>query len=156
MTQQTETTGRDLTITRMINAPLHLVFEAWTNPKHVKQWWGPKGFTNPLCEWDPTPGGNIRIDMKAPDGIIYPMDGKFIENKKNEKLVFMSAAMDVKGKHLFDIRNTILFEKDGNKTKLTMQANVLNIKPEAKPYLDGMNEGWNQSLDKLEEYMITL
>ncbi len=52
---------RELTMTRIFDAPRELVFKAWTNPEHVAQWWGPKGFTNPVCELDVRPGGAWRM-----------------------------------------------------------------------------------------------
>ncbi len=57
---------RELNITRIFDAPRSLVFKMWTDPKHVAQWWGPKGFTNPVCERDVRPGGALRIVMRGP------------------------------------------------------------------------------------------
>ena len=68
-------TTKELTINRVFNAPRELVWNAWTNQEHIEQWWGPKGFTNPVCEWNAKVGNKILIHMKAPDGVIYPMDG---------------------------------------------------------------------------------
>ena len=63
------------------DAPRALVFKMWIEPKHMAQWWGPKGFTNPRCELDARVGGKIHIDMRAPDGTVYPMSGTFREVK---------------------------------------------------------------------------
>jgi uncharacterized protein YndB with AHSA1/START domain len=63
-----------MVMTRVFDAPRELVFKAWTEPERLKRWWGPKGFTNPVCEVDVRPGGAIRIDMRAPDGVVYPLD----------------------------------------------------------------------------------
>lgn len=60
-------TSRDLTITRVLDMPRALVFEAWTDPRHVAEWWGSQGFTTPVCELDARPGGAPRIVMRAPD-----------------------------------------------------------------------------------------
>ena len=70
--------NRELTLTRIINAPRKLVWEAWTDVKHIKQWWGPNLFTNPLCEWEAKEGNKILVHMQAPDGTLYPMGGEFI------------------------------------------------------------------------------
>ncbi len=75
-------------ITRTFDSPRELVFKAWTDPKHVTQWWGPHGFTNPVCELDVRPGGAIRIHMRGPDGTVYPMTGTFHEVVEPERLVF--------------------------------------------------------------------
>jgi uncharacterized protein YndB with AHSA1/START domain len=142
-----------LTLTRIINAPRELVWQAWTDSKHLQRWWGPKGFTNPTCNWDAKAGNKLYVEMKAPDGVVYPMNGEFREIIKPEKLIFTSAALDKNGKRLFEILNTIVFTEEGNATKLTISAVVSNITPEAAPYLAGMEEGWKQSIDRLEEYV---
>jgi uncharacterized protein YndB with AHSA1/START domain len=144
-----ETQTKELTITRTFDAPRELVWEAWTNQKHIEQWWGPKGFTNPVCEWNAKVGGKINIHMKAPDGVHYPMDGVFGEIVKNEKIVFTSAALDKKGEHLFEILNTITFMDEGDKTKLVLHFIFSNIKPEGLKNIGGAEIGWNMSLDKL-------
>jgi len=88
---------RELFITRTFDAPRRLVFQAWTDPKQLAQWWGPHGFTNPICELDVRPGGAIRIHMRGPDGAVYPMTGVYREIVAPERLVFTSAALDEKG-----------------------------------------------------------
>jgi len=145
---------KEMSITRIFNAPRQLVFKAWTDPEQLVKWWGPKGFTNPICEVDAKPGGTILIHMKAPDGMVYPMDGEFHEIVEPERLVFTSAALDKNGKRLFEVLNTVIFTEENGKTKLSLQAEVSNITAEGKPYLDGMNEGWNQSLDRLADLVM--
>jgi uncharacterized protein YndB with AHSA1/START domain len=140
---------KELTITRTFDAPLELVWKAWMDEKHIKEWWGPTGFTNPVCEWNAKAGGNILIHMKAPDGVVYPMDGGFKEIIKNEKFVFASAALDDNGKHHFDVMNTITFVKEGEKTKLILNFVFYNITTEGATYIGGAEMGWNMSLDKL-------
>ena len=71
--------GQQVVFTRVFDAPRELVFRAWTDPKHVARWWGPKEFTNRVGEWDARPGGGIRLDMVGPDGTAYPMGGVFHE-----------------------------------------------------------------------------
>ncbi len=66
-TAVTHAARREIIITRMFDAPRALVFKAWTDPRHVARWWGPKGVTNPVCELDVRPGGAIRIDMRGAD-----------------------------------------------------------------------------------------
>lgn len=145
---------KEMTITRLFNAPREIVFKAWTDVNQLKKWWAPKGFTNPVCEIDAAPGGKILIHMQAPDGIVYPMEGEFHEIVESEKLVFTSVALDEKEKRLFEILNTITFAEEDGKTKLTLHTAVSNIIPEAKPYLDGMNTGWNMSLDRLNDLLL--
>ena len=141
----------ELLTTRVFDAPRELVFKAWTERERLQRWWGPKGFTNPVCEVDVRPGGAIRIDMRAPDGKIYPMTGKFLEVVEPERLVFISSALDSNGEPMFEVLNTVTFSDAAGKTKLTLHAKVSNIKPEAAPHLAGMEIGWNMSLDRLAE-----
>ncbi len=142
---------KEMSLTRVINAPRQVIFKAWTDPEQLAKWWGPNGFTNPVCKIDAKPGGTIYVDMKAPDGTVYPMDGEFHEIVEPERLVFTSAALDKNGKRLFEVLNTVTFTEENGKTKLSLHAAVSNITAEGRPYLDGMNEGWNQSIDRLDE-----
>ena len=66
------TADREIVVTRLIDAPRELVFEAWTDPKHVDKWWGPRGFTSTTSEMDVRPGGIWRLVMHGPDGRDYP------------------------------------------------------------------------------------
>jgi uncharacterized protein YndB with AHSA1/START domain len=143
----------ELWLTCVLDAPRELVFKAWTHPKHVAQWWGPNGFTSPLCEVDARAGGAIRIDMRGPDGRVYPMMGTFTEVIEPERIVFTSGALDGDGKALFEIENTVTLEKQGTKTKQTLRARVLSRTAGAAPYLAGMDIGWTQSLERLAEYV---
>jgi uncharacterized protein YndB with AHSA1/START domain len=141
---------RELTLTRVFAAPRELVFRAWTDPGHVARWWGPMGFTNPVCDWDARPGGAIRVHMRGPDGVVYPMAGVFHEVVPPERLVFTSTAMeDAEGNPQLEVLNTVTFAEQDGKTTLTVHAVVVKAGPAAAGALGGMEEGWNQSLDKL-------
>ncbi len=144
---------KECVFTRIFGAPRSVAFKAWTDPKHAAQWWGPHGFTNPVCELDVRPGGAIRIDMRGPDGTVYPMSGVYREIVELERLVFTSAALDEEGKPLFEVLNTVTFTEHGGKTTLTTQARVVKSTAKAAPYLEGMEAGWTQSLERLEEYV---
>ena len=142
-------------MTRVFDAPRELVFKAWTDTKHVAQWWGPKRFTNPVCEMDVRPGGAIRIHMRAPDGVVYPMTGVFQEIVVPERLVFVSSALDDKGNSMFDVLSIVTFADQGAKTALTLQLRVIKATAVAPQYLKGMEMGWTQSLDRLGEHLAT-
>jgi uncharacterized protein YndB with AHSA1/START domain len=144
---------RELTITRVFDAPRALVFKVWTDPKHLAQWWGPQGFTNPVCEFDARAGGELRIHMRAPDGAIYPMKGVIRELAPPERLVFTSIAIDTAGNHLLEGVTTVLFDEQNGKTKLTLHTEMAAVVEMAKAYLQGMEMGWTQSIDKLEAYV---
>jgi uncharacterized protein YndB with AHSA1/START domain len=146
-------TGREFIITREFDAPRKLVWQAWTDPKHLAQWWGPKGFTNPVCEWDAQPGKAIHVVMRAPDGTEYPMAGEFREVVAPERLVFTSGALDEKGKLLFEFLHTVTFVERKGKTKLTVQSRVIKTTAEANKYIGGFEAGMTQSLERLAEYV---
>jgi len=152
----TESSEWDLVMTRVFDAPRDLVFKAWTETKHVAQWWGPKRFTNPVCEMDVRPGGAIRIHMRAPDALVYPMTGVFQEIVVPERLVFVSSALDDKGNSMFDVLSTVTFADQRGKTALTLQLRVIKATAVAPQYLKGMEMGWTQSLDRLGELLGSL
>lgn len=141
--------NKELVLTRVLNAPRELVFKAWTEEKHMKQWWGPHGYSNPVCELDARVGGAIHIQMEGPTGN-HPMSGIFKEIVQPEKLVFTALVPDGKGGVVLENLNTVTFEAQGNKTKMTLRVEVLQSTDEAVPMLAGMKVGWSQSLEKLE------
>ena len=148
----TEPAERELVITRIFDAPRELVWKAWTDPKRLARWWGPNGFTNPVCELDVRPGGAIRIDMTGPDGVLYPIRGVFHEIVEPERLVFTTSAFeDGEGNPQLEVLNTVIFAELGGKTKLALKAVVVKSAPEVAGALAGMEEGWSQSLGRLAE-----
>jgi uncharacterized protein YndB with AHSA1/START domain len=141
---------REITITRVFDAPRALVFAAWTDAKHLAQWWGPQGFTNPVCEFDARIGGAIRIHMRAPDGAVYPMKGEIREIVAPERLVFTNIAVDNAGTHITEGLTTVTFAEVNGKTKLTLHTRGAAMVEYAAAYLKGMDIGWTQSIDRLE------
>jgi uncharacterized protein YndB with AHSA1/START domain len=142
----------DMTIVRVFDAPRHLVWKAWTEREHLVRWWGPKGFTNPVCEVDVRPGGTLRITMQGPDGTLYPMVAAFDEVVEPERLAW-TTAVEHDGNVSFEIRQTATFAERDGKTELTLLAFVLRATPESSFALGGMEQGWSQSLDKLAELL---
>jgi uncharacterized protein YndB with AHSA1/START domain len=142
---------REVVLTRVFDAPRELVFKAWTDPKHLAEWWGPSGFTNPVCEVDVRPGGAILIHMRGPDGRVYPMTGVFQEVVEPERLAFMCGPLDGDGNQLLEVLNTATFVEHAGKTTLTLRAQVVKSTPEAAGMMDGMEAGWTQSLERLAE-----
>jgi uncharacterized protein YndB with AHSA1/START domain len=140
-----------LVITRVFGAPPEDVFEAWTDPAQMQRWWGPKNFTNPVCELDVRPGGAWRIIMRAPDGMEYECSGVYSEVVKPERLVFSNNALDRDGKRLLEGVTSVTFAPQGGKTKLTLETRVVGLVSYAAQMIAGMETGWNQSLDRLAE-----
>lgn len=143
------TAQRDVIVTRVFDAPRALVFEMWTDPKRMARWWGPSGFTNPVCELDVRPGGAIRIHMRAPDGTVYPMTGSFREIVEPERIVFTAVAQDHAGNPLLEVLTTATFAHQAGKTELTVDARAVGLAPVAPQMLAGMETGWTQSLERL-------
>ncbi|HEY0976036.1 MAG TPA: SRPBCC family protein [Flavobacteriales bacterium] len=74
--------------TRVMKAPRHKVFRAWTDAALLAQWWGPNGFTNTIQVFEPQPGGAWRLTMQGPDGATYPNESRFIEVVPDQRVVF--------------------------------------------------------------------
>ena len=147
---------REVVITRIFDALRALVFQAWTDPKHLKRWWGPKMFTNPVCEVDARVGGAWRIVMRGPDGVDYPCGGVYREIVEPERLVFTNIATDNDGNPILDGLTTVTFEEQGGKTKLTLTTRAVALVDYAAAYLQGMEAGWTQSLESLAEELAKL
>lgn len=150
---------KELTLTRVFDAPREPVFKAWTNPEILSKWWGPNGVTNPECEIDARVGGKLHIVMLAGKelgelaGQRWPMQGIFEEIDAPNNLVFSNQAIDEAGNVLLDGRTTALFEDENGKTKLTVTTFARGVAPEAPQMLEGMEAGWSQSLDKLKKLL---
>lgn len=142
--------ARSVVIERFYAAPPALVFQCWTDPKQMASWWGPHGFTNPVCELDVRVGGKWRIVMRAPDGTDYPCGGVYQEIAPGERLVFTNIATDAAGKPVLAGLTTVTFADVDGKTRLTVSARMTALVDYAVRYLEGMQAGWTQSLERLE------
>jgi uncharacterized protein YndB with AHSA1/START domain len=145
-------TDRELTLTRTFDAPRQLVYRAWTDPAHVANWWLPgPGFTVPVCEIDARPGGAFRVDMRGPDGMLYPNNGMFFEAAEPERIVFSTVLLDDASHAVIANLNTIAFEEQGDRTRISMQTRLVHVAPEASEAVAGMEEGWNNCLARFDE-----
>jgi uncharacterized protein YndB with AHSA1/START domain len=142
-------------IVRTFDAPRTLVWQAWTDPKMMAQWFGPRQFTSSVPEYDVRAGGKLRIVMHGPDGNDYPMKGVFREVTPPEKLVFSNIAIDNDGNHLLEGETTVTLTEQDGKTTVRVQARVVGRVPHAPQMIAGMNAGWTQSIDKLEELLVS-
>jgi len=140
---------REVTLTRVFDAPRALVYSMWTDAKHLANWWGPHGFTNPICEVDPRPGGKILIHMRAPNGDAHPMGGVFHELVPNERIVFTSYVDMPDGKRVIEAHSTVTLEDYRGKTRLTLHATGIGFVDFAERMLAGMEAGWAQSFGRL-------
>ena len=140
-------------ITRVFAAPRALVWQAWTDPKMMAQWFGPRGFTSSVPQWELRVGGALGIVMHGPDGNDYPMKGVFTEVKEPERLVFTNVPVDKDGNHLMEGETIVMLTEQGGKTTLTVKSHMVGLVPVATQMLAGMEAGWTQSIDKLEELL---
>jgi uncharacterized protein YndB with AHSA1/START domain len=144
---------REVVITRIFDAPRELVFKAWTDPKHLAKWFGPTVFTNPVCEVDLRVGGRWHIVMRGPDGSEYPCGGVYKEIVAPERLAFTNDAVDKDGNPIINGFTTVIFEDQHRKTKLTLRTRGTAMVAYAAAYLQGMEAGWTESLEKLAEQL---
>ncbi|TGM14012.1 ATPase [Leptospira selangorensis] len=148
MKAEVSVVGKEIIGIKTFDAPRELVWDAWTDPKHVAIWWGPNGFTNTIHEMSVKPGGIWRFIMHGPDGVDYPNRIEFIEVVKPEKLVYDHG--DDSNPKQFHV--TVVFEEEGSKTKLTMRSRFPSeddIKKVADFALDGLRE----TLGRLENFL---
>ncbi len=147
-----KTTDRDLILTRTFDAPRQLVYRAWTDAAHVANWWIPgPGFTAPVCEIDARTGGTLRIDHRGPDGVVGRNTGMFFEAVEPERVVFTMNLLDDASHAIIAALNTVTFEGQDDKTRLTLHTRAVHLAPEAAAAVAGMEEGWSNSLDHLAE-----
>ena len=142
-----ETAGRQITITRVFDAPLELVFKAWTDPDHVAKWFGPAGFDTPrdAVEIDLRVGGRFNLLMVRRDGgMEYPLRYEIVELVEPELLVLKSEPMPEAGLHEGTIARVELRE-DAGKTHMT-----LTDGPYPTAAAQGAGAGWEAAFDKLE------
>ncbi len=146
-------TDREFVITRVLDAPRRLVFEAWTNPEHVPRWLlGPEGWTMPVCEIDLRPGGAWRFVWRHADGREMEMHGVYREIAPPDRLV----STESWGGDWPETLNTLVFSEEDGQTTLT--CTILYPSKEARDAAlkTGMKEGVSMSYDRLAEYLQTL
>jgi uncharacterized protein YndB with AHSA1/START domain len=142
--------GYEVTITRVLNAPVALVFDCFTKAEHFAKWWGPLECRNDIYKLDLRPGGEISLRMAGP-GYDHVMGGEFIEIAPPTRLVFLTKAFEAPdgGSGLVN-RNTLTFEEQDGSTRLTLHVRVEKASGEVVlGALGGMKAGWGQSLERL-------
>ena len=163
----TATKSADFVISRVLNAPRDLVWKCFTDPEHMKVWWGPKGFTGVSSKMDFRPDGRYHYGLKSPDGMT--MWGRMIyrEIVPPEKIVFINSFSDEQGgisRHpmapTWPIEMLSIFtfeEQPGGKTKFTVRWSPHNATAEEQKTFDeghgSMNQGWSGTLDRLDAYL---
>jgi uncharacterized protein YndB with AHSA1/START domain len=163
----TQTAAGDFVLSRVLDAPRELVWKCFTDPEHMKHWWGPKGVKVVVSDMDLRPGGTYLYGMQVPDGPV--MWGKFVyrEVAPPEKLVCISSFSDEKRgltRHPMsptwpmEMLSTFTFEEvAGGKTKFTLRWSTHNATEEEKKTFSAghasMTQGWGGTLEQLEAYL---
>jgi uncharacterized protein YndB with AHSA1/START domain len=154
---------KELTLERVFNAPIEKVWEAWTKPELLKQWWGPDNVTIPECEVDLRVGGTFYIVMEAGEamgqykGTKWPMKATFTVIELNSKL-FYSAKAWTEGqeeKTMIDQTTEVTLTEENGKTKVKILAIIHKTGPGAEMAVQGMEAGFTQQLEKLNGFLGT-
>ncbi len=140
----------ELHITRVYDAPVKLVWDAWTDPEQVAQWWGPRGFTLTTHSKDLRPGGSWVYTMHGPDGVDYPNKTQYFEVEEHALLVYDHGGNDDRPP-LF--RVTVRFQEINGKTRMemTMKAPTAEAAEEIRKLIK--KAGGNATWDRLAEYL---
>jgi uncharacterized protein YndB with AHSA1/START domain len=150
-----------LVITRIFDARREQVFKAWSERDRLVRWWGPKGFTTPVCNIDFRPGGAYHYCMRSPDGKDYWGKGVYREIVEPERIVCTDSFADEKGNTVSprhygmspdwpeEALITVTFREHSGKTQFTLHHAPLKPGTER----DMCEQGWNETLDKLEDYL---
>ena len=135
---------REIVTTRVFNAPRALVFKAWADPNHLKNWWGPKGFTNTFNTFDFRVGGKWSFVMHGPEKGNYKNECTFLVIREPELLIW-----DRQSQPLFQVE--VGFEEVGSdQTKVIFKQKFATVEEcnKLRKYVPDKNE---ENMDKLEE-----
>lgn len=149
MNNTSESKNRTLTLERTLNAPIKLVWEAWSQADHISHWWGPKGMETKVIEHDFKVGGNWKYTMLMPDGKEFLTEGVYSEIIEFEKII---SSADFKPM-TEGVEIQALFEEKGDKTNFTF--NVVHPTEEYCKQQEAMGfyNGWASTFDRLENYL---
>ena len=143
---------RELTVSRVIDAPRALVFKAWRDPEQIARWWGPKGYTTVDYEMDIRPGGAYRVRMRSPEGVDHRKRGVYREIVAPERIVFTFAWEEPDGRLGHELLVTVTLEALGAKTRLTLRQGIFDTAANCESHI----AGWTSCLERFGEYMTTV
>jgi len=141
--------NRTITIERIYQAPVSLVWEAWTKPEHIAKWWGPKGMKTNVIEHDFRVGGKWKYSMAMPDGKEFISEGTYLEIIESKRIV---TSADFKPMTL-GVELQVHLEKDGDKTKFTFKVVHPTEEYRIQQEKMGIYNGWGSVFDRLKEYL---
>ncbi|MED4206825.1 SRPBCC family protein [Neobacillus mesonae] len=150
-----EVEGKEIIVKRVFNASRNLIWKAWSQPEHLKNWWGPNGFSITTSEFEMKPGGIWRFIMKGPDGVEYPNKITFKEIVKPERLVYTSAD-DIEGDP-GQFQTIVTFVEEDNNTLLIQRLIFPSAEIREQVVKEfGAIEGASQTLDRLEAQLVAM
>ncbi len=147
-----EISKRVLTLKRTFNVSRQLVWEAWTRPEHIIQWWAPKGMKIEVIQHEFKVGGKWKYAMPMPDGSQFISEGMYSEIVKPEKIVTSANFIPMTE----GVTLHVLFEEDGDKTIFTFS--VIHPTEEYCKAQEkmGFYNGWGSAFDRLEKYVLAV
>jgi uncharacterized protein YndB with AHSA1/START domain len=145
------TTDREIVIIRIVDAPRELVWQAWTEPQHIAQWWGPNGFRTTIHEMNVTVGGVWRYMMHGPDGTDYPNRVVYREIVKPQRLVYDHS--DDSPDPSIHFLATVTFEDLGGRTRVTLHSLFDSAPARDAVVKFGAIEGGEQTLARLAAHL---
>ncbi len=150
MTTEENIKQRQLIITRLLHAPIELVWEVWTKPEHIRQWWGPTGFTNTIHKMEVKPGGEWEFIMHGPDGTDYRNKNVFKEVVPEERLVYDHVTGPI-------FTATVTMTRQGKNTLVTMSS-LFESEEQLRKVIEVFkaDEGMKQNMDRLENYVMNI
>ena len=143
-------------MTRVYDAPRALVWEAMTEAKHIREWWGGPGFTNPVCEMDVRPGGLWKHVMRFPDGHELRLDFVFVEVDAPSRLVWQHVDHGKRKEGLPTSVTTVTLEDLGDKTRYTMTARFSSMADREAAVAMGFTRPIEASNERLTAYLKTM
>jgi len=144
---------REITLTRIYDAPRDLVFRAWTEAEQLARWWGPDEFAVAMAESDPRAGGALLIVMRAQDGTELPMRGVYEEVVAPERIIVTSKIPGPGDVPIGESVHTVTFADLGGRTEIVVRARAVVYGSEGMGALAGMHAGWSQSLQCLDDVL---
>lgn len=145
--------NRTIRLTREFDAPCVLVYEAFTKPEHIGQWWGPNGFSTTTKSMSFRVGGEWIFTMHGPDGTDYPNHIFYTDIKKPEYLKYDHYGHKDEEGDPPHFKATIMFEDFGGRTKITMQMLFPSSEARDEAAEFGAIEGGEQTLARLNEFL---
>jgi uncharacterized protein YndB with AHSA1/START domain len=144
--------SRTLSIRKQFDAPVKLVWEVWTKPEHLVQWWAPKGIPITVIEHDFRMGGKWKYSMPMPDGSAFLSEGTYLEVDPFKRIVTTADFKPMTE----NVELHVLFEEDGDKTLFTFS--VVHATEEYKMQQEkmGFYNGWGSALQRMESLLRAL